>query len=119
MSDSAFWIAFLAWGAIGFLIARLLARHWYKVHRRWLTAVSEREAGRSLEGRNFAVRIYYELVGSTRRGFGNRMLQPDPDPDIERLRLESVSEHRRLRPRFIGFGVCWLGGFLLLTTVLL
>jgi len=111
-------VLFLAWGAIGLLIARVLARRWYRTHRRWLSAVSEREASRNLDGQNFAVRIYWELVASRRRGFGKRIRQPDPDPDIERLRLASWNEFRRTRPRFIGFGVCWLGGFLLLTTIL-
>jgi hypothetical protein len=117
MTSSVAWTVLLAWGAVGLLFIHLTGRRWHQLHRRWLTAVSKREAGSSLEERSSVIRTYWELVGSVRSGFGYRFLQPDPDPDIERLRLASLAEGRRLRPRFIVFMVCWLGGFLLLTMV--
>ena len=117
MSDRLFWATFLAWGAVGFLTAHVLARRWQQVHWRWLAAVSEREAGRGLQEPGSVIRTYLELVASVRRGYGGRFLQSDPDPDIERLRLASLTEWRRFRPRFIVFMVCWLGGLLLLSVI--
>ena len=117
MSNGATWTALLIWGAAGLLFTYFEGRRWRQIHRRWLTAVSEREAGSSLHGRNSAIRTYWELVGSVRSGFGYRFVQPDPDPDIERLRLASLTEGRRLRPRFVVFMLCWLGGFLLLMRI--
>jgi hypothetical protein len=115
MSNGPFWATFVGWLAAGFLIAHLLTRRWYRLHRRWLSAVSQRAGGGSSEGRSSVLRWYWELLGSMRSGFGYRSLQPDPDPAIESLRLASLSEWRRLTPSFVIFAVCWLGGFALLT----
>jgi hypothetical protein len=84
----------------------------------WLNAVAEREAPGTLEGRNVVARTYWQLVGSVRSGFGYRFGQSDPDPKIERLRRESLTVGKEQWRYFIGFMVIWLGGFLLLTTLL-
>jgi hypothetical protein len=108
----------LAWGALGFLVAGPFSRRFERTHKLWLDAVAERAAGGTLEGRSVVARTYWQLVGSVRSGFGYRFLQRDPDPSIERLRHESLTVGRGQYPYFIGFMVVWLGGFLLLTTLL-
>ena len=105
------WIVFLAWGALGMLVARVFfTAPFDRKKLPWMKAVGEREAGGPLEGRSLVVRLYWWYVGSVRRGFGYRFLQPDPDPDIERKRGELLAEGLKKRPYFIGFMVIWLGG---------
>ena len=111
-------MVFLIWAAVGLLVGHALARHWYQVHQRWLLAVAEREAGRSLGGRRGPRRIYWEFVGSFRRGFGYRFVRADPEPDIELLRQKSLAAWRSTRLRFYLFAVAWLGGGFALLTVL-
>jgi hypothetical protein len=118
MGGNASWVVFVAWGALGFVVARLFSRRFERMHKPWLDAVAERAAGGTLEGRSVVARTYWQLVGSVRSGFGYRFLQRDPVPSIERLRHESLTVYRRQYPYFIGFMVVWLGGFLLITTLL-
>lgn len=111
-------VAFLIWVGAGLLVGHILARPWYQTHRRWLLPVAEREAGQSLAGRRGPRRLYWEFVGSLRRGFGYRFLREDRDQELELRRRESLVTWRSLRLRFYVFGVCWLGGGFLLSMLL-
>jgi hypothetical protein len=112
-------VAFLIWIAVGLLVGHMLAKRWYQVHQRWLLSVAEREAGRNLAGREQAPsRLYWQLVGSFRRGFGYRFVEADPDPEIELLRRQSFVALRSLRARLCLFAVGWLGGLLIFLTLL-
>lgn len=103
-------VVFLIWCVLGLPIAAALTRHWQSVHRRWLLAVAEREAGTSLrtDGRLRPRRVYWELRASTRRGFGSRIHQRDANPDIEAMRQESVAAFREVRMRLALVLTLWL-----------
>jgi hypothetical protein len=111
-------VAFLIWIAVGVLVGHMLAKRWYEVHERWLLSVAEREAGSNLAGRKQAPsRLYWQLVGSFRRGFGDRFAGADPDPEIELLRRQSFVAWHSLRTRLYLFAVCWFGGALIFSTL--
>jgi hypothetical protein len=100
-------LVFMVWTVALIVVHGMVTAPWHRAHAELLKKLAEREAGRPLGGKSRSLRlnwlnpglIRWTFVFYFRRGLYKWFITPDPDPDVERLRLRSVALFETARRR--------------------